>query len=271
MRALFDDPAGLQHHDAVGVDHGGQAVGDDDRRPPALDRFQRVEDFRLGPRIERAGRFVQDQDRRVFQQRAGDGNPLLFAARQVQPSFADPRLEPVGQALDEAADRRAARRSRHLFRARALAAIGDVVADRVVEQHGILRDDADRGAQARLRHLCNILPVHGHAPAGQVVETVEDARERRLARPRRPDHRHRLSRCDDQVDALQYVAVGIIAEADILEPHLAPLDGQRRGAGHILHFRLRIDQVEHRAHVDHALPNGAIDPAEHVERAEQLA
>ena len=81
-----------------------------------------------------------------------------------------------------------------------LAAIGDIVADRVVEQHRVLRDDADRGAQARLRDLGDILAVDRDAPAGRVVEAEEQPRERRLARARRPDHRQRRARRHVEVD-----------------------------------------------------------------------
>ncbi len=42
------------------------------------------------------------------------------------------------------------------------AAIADVVEDRIVEQHGVLRHDADRGTQRLLRHVANILAVNGH-------------------------------------------------------------------------------------------------------------
>jgi hypothetical protein len=41
---------------------------------------------------------------------------------------------------------------------------------------------------------------------------------------------------------------------------------QRRRVRHVLHLGAGVDQVEHRAHVDHALPDRAIDPPEHVER-----
>jgi hypothetical protein len=65
-------------------------------------------------------------------------------------------------------------------------------------------------------------------------------------------------------------AIGIIAEAHILEPHFAA-----RGCGAIAHparrqFRQRVDQAEHRLHVDQPLTDGAIDHAEHVQWPEEL-
>ena len=62
--------------------------------------------------------------------------------------------KPLGSRSISAHQRRAARRrlDRPAMR-RAVAAVADVVADRLVEQHRILRDDADRRAQRRLRDL----------------------------------------------------------------------------------------------------------------------
>ena len=51
----------------------------------------------------------------------------------MKPSIAAPRAAPSISACVDA-----------------VAAVADVVADRVVEQHRVLRDDADRRAQARL-------------------------------------------------------------------------------------------------------------------------
>jgi ATP-binding cassette, subfamily B, heavy metal transporter len=76
-----------------------------------------------------------------------------------------------------AAEVREARSLLHLNIARFPAAIADVVADGVVEQHGVLRHDADGGAQARLRHGPDVLAVDQHAAAGDVVEAEQDARD----------------------------------------------------------------------------------------------
>ena len=56
-----------------------------------LDRF-------LGAAVERAGRLVEDQDRRVLEQGAGDRDALLLAARQLEPALADHRFIALRQA-----------------------------------------------------------------------------------------------------------------------------------------------------------------------------
>ena len=50
----------------------------------------------LGHRVERAGRFIENEDRRVLQQRAGDGETLALAAGQQPAALADRRFEALG-------------------------------------------------------------------------------------------------------------------------------------------------------------------------------
>src|SRR3546814_2113167 len=183
------------------------------------DLVERRLDRRLGAAVERARRFVEDQDRRVFQQRSRDRDTLLLAARQLEPALADLGLLPLRQQRDETVDRRALGRRRNLLRARIGTAIGDVVADRIVEQHRVLRNDPDLGAQALLGHRLDVLPVDRHPPTLRVIEAKEQSRDRRLARPRRPDARQRLARADRQADAVQYRPVRFVADDDILDSH----------------------------------------------------
>jgi hypothetical protein len=53
---------------------------------------------------------------------------------------------------------------------RAGPAIGDVVADRAVQQRIILRHHADLGSQAILRDMVDVLPVDQDAPAFERIE-----------------------------------------------------------------------------------------------------
>ena len=120
---------------------------DHQRGAAARDPLQRFLDFMLGVAVERRGRLIEHQDRRRLQHRARDRHALLLAAGQFQAAFADLGLIPLRRHPDEAVDLRQLRRLLHLGIAGVPAAVADVVADGVVEQHGILRHHADRGAQ----------------------------------------------------------------------------------------------------------------------------
>lgn len=78
-------------------------------------------------RVQRRGRLVQDQDRRVPQEHPGNRQTLLLSARQLHPTLADDRIEPVGQTLQDLAEPGAASGLEDLGIACIEAAIGDVL------------------------------------------------------------------------------------------------------------------------------------------------
>ncbi len=231
---------------------------------------QHILNFILRPAVERAGRFVQHQHWRVFEQRAGDRHSLLFPTRQFETPFAHARIIAHRQAKDEVVDRRGFGGGLDLRLARALAAIANIISYRVVEQHHILRHDTDRRAQRRLRHAGDVLPVYADLARLNIVETEQDARDGGFARARRPHDRQRPPGRHGEADVVQYLAFGIIAKAYMIEPHFAARRDQGRRAAQVGNLLLRVYQPVHRFHVDQALPDRAIDHAEQVQRPEQL-
>ncbi len=99
----------------------------------------------------------------------------------------------------------------------ALAPVGDVVADRVVEQDRVLGDDADRGAEAPLGYAGDVLAIDANAPGGRVVEAVEEPGDGRLAGAGRTDDRAARPRRDVEIETLQNLAARVVAEAQVLE------------------------------------------------------
>ena len=77
------------HQDAVGLQHGRQAVGDDDGGAALHQMLERRLHQRLAFGVERRGRLVEQQDRRVAQDGAGNGDALALAAGQRHAAFAD--------------------------------------------------------------------------------------------------------------------------------------------------------------------------------------
>src|SRR3546814_7307951 len=88
---------------------------------------------------------------------AGDGDALLLAARKLQAALTDHGVVAVRQGAHEVVDAGEARGLHHLGVARFGAAVADVVADGVVEQHGVLGDDANGCAQRALDHTADVL------------------------------------------------------------------------------------------------------------------
>ena len=123
----------IEHEDVVRIRDGRQAVGNGDGGAPFLQPLQRAEDLLLGAGIQRTGRLVKQQDRRILHQRAGDGDALLLAARKLEAAFAHHRVEPLGQAPDQRHQRGIARGLLDLAHVRALGPVGDIIGEALVE------------------------------------------------------------------------------------------------------------------------------------------
>ena len=90
MRADRLHRAAVQDNDLVGVLHGGNALRDDDLgRVRESTLRNALADQRIGLGIDRAGRVVQDEDLRLFQQCARDAQTLLLAAGNVAAALLD--------------------------------------------------------------------------------------------------------------------------------------------------------------------------------------
>ena len=151
--AALDDLAMVKHDDLVGADDGREPVRDHQRRAVAGNALERVLDFLFGMAVERGCRLIEHQNWRTLQDGAGDRDTLLFAAREFQSALADLGLVALRRNPDQRVDLRKASRLFDLGISRLPAAIANVVADRVVEQHGVLRNHADHLPQRFLRHL----------------------------------------------------------------------------------------------------------------------
>ena len=246
-------------------------MGNDDGGAPFGYPVESCLNFAFGAAVECAGGFIEDQDWGIFEQSTGDSDALLFATRQFQPAFADLCGIAFWQRSDEVVDRCAACRSLDFLLPGTLTAIADIVTDTLVEQHRVLRHDTDIRAQRALGDVANILTVEQYLPAGHIIESVQQPCDCRFARARRSDNRQRPARRYVKANPFQDFAVGLIAEMHVLERQRAAGDGQRSGSRFIDNLALGIDQIEHRRHVGQPLANGAIDHAEHVERAEKLS
>src|SRR5262249_1262336 len=125
----------------------------------------------LGVAVERTCRLVEDQYLRMFEDDTGNRYALLLAARELQSALADARAEAVGQRVDQIAKLGSECCLAHFVFRSLRSAVGDVVIDAVVEEHGILGHHADGAAETILPHLTQILPVDGDTSRLRIVET----------------------------------------------------------------------------------------------------
>ena len=95
MRAAFGQFPLIEHQDHIGIGDGRKAVRNAQRGPPFGDRMQGRQNVLLSARVQGTGGFIEQQDRRVLDQGAGNRDALFLAARQFQPA-----LDEATSALD---------------------------------------------------------------------------------------------------------------------------------------------------------------------------
>src|SRR5690349_16461658 len=106
--------------------------------------FDRFLDLAFGLRIECRGGFIEQDNRRVLDQRACDRDALALAAGELGAVFADRRLIAEREAHDEIMRTGSSRRGDDFGVGGARFTEGDVFADRAAEQEYVLTDIADR-------------------------------------------------------------------------------------------------------------------------------
>gem|GEM_PF-2790813 len=147
VASLLDDASFIKNQDAIRTAGGIKAMGDHDPGTPTQQILERGADQLFGLGIERGGRLVKDQDRRVFDQRTGDGDPLPLAGRQACSVLAEPRVIGIRQAGDEPVRMDGPGRGLDPLSRDVCAPVGDVVVNGIVEEHGVLRHQTDRRTQ----------------------------------------------------------------------------------------------------------------------------
>src|SRR5260370_4854323 len=155
----FDDPPILDDEDAIGIDDGMQAMRDHDRRSSLAQVLDRALNLPLGLRIERSRRLVEQDDRRVLQQSAFDGDALSLAAGDLQAVLADLCVVPAGEYRDEIVRISGFGGGDDLGLARAQPSERYILAHPATKQENNLPDIGDLTSQRAARHRRDVLSI----------------------------------------------------------------------------------------------------------------
>ncbi|EGE60664.1 hypothetical protein RHECNPAF_1360040 [Rhizobium etli CNPAF512] len=210
-----------QDQDPVGeIDRLLEIVGDENGRHilVAPDPGEFLLHADLGHRIERAERFVEQQDFRLHGKRPGDADALCHAAGQL-PGIG--RLELLqADELDVVTRTRPRLLTRQPSR---FQPEGDVVEHRQPGKKArLLEDDGAFRADAADR-----LAVDEHITGVGIVETGQNPKQGRLARTAGADDRKALAGADVEIDIfqnLQAPAVQLVGFREVTDRHLPAAD-----------------------------------------------
>src|SRR4051794_17343443 len=97
MRTHFNKAPILDADNAVAVTNGGETMRDDEHRPVFHNTLHIGLYHSFALIIEGARRLVENEDRGIGSERAGDGDPLTLSAGKVCAALLNHRVITVGQ------------------------------------------------------------------------------------------------------------------------------------------------------------------------------
>ena len=165
--------------------------------PRAFDLAKQVHDLERQVGIEIAGRLVGEDELRIVDERARDGDPLLLASRQFlgQGVHAVLQTDPL-EHLKRLSMLHRLRHAEHAHDER------DVLKDgESRDQSKILKDETDRSAVAldlRGGQLAEVAPAHAQPPLARQIFTQQQPEKRRLARSARTSQKKKLAFVDGE-------------------------------------------------------------------------
>ena len=219
-------------------------MGDHERGAALHHSIESGVDLGFGDRIECAGRLIQDQDWRIFQQRTRDRQALTFAAGEHAAAFAGIGFEFQVTALDEV-ERLCALGSRAQFLVGGVGlADAQVLRNRAVEQQRFLKHHADIPAQRRECHAADVHAVDLDEARLRIERAMQQRDRGGFAGTGFSDQSEGLSRQRGERDVLNGGALAVIGERDVVEFHKAGEAAGIDGVGPVAHRWHRIEHVE---------------------------
>ena len=170
MAALLGDATALQDDDVVGHAHGGEAVGDEQGRPPGGELAEALVDLVLGLGVQGGGGLVQHQQLGASRMKPGRGPPSATPPESsTRPGEHAPRVVSYcwGRRSITCTAPSAARGAGDALRVRQLLhlAEADVVPRGELEAGVVLEDDGDLPAQVLQVELAKVRAVQEDRPA----------------------------------------------------------------------------------------------------------
>ena len=202
MITALDDLSILQNHDGVGVPHGGETVGDHEGGPFCHQTVHALLDVLFCSRIDGARRFIEDQDRCPGYRRSRDIKKLSLALTQVRAIALQNRVIALGKPHDKGMGRCHLRRLNNFLVGGIKPSVPDIFHNRSRKQMRILKHHGNVAAQVVPLNMADINAVDGDGPALDIVEAVDEVRDRRLSGSRGTHEGDLLSRPRVEADIL---------------------------------------------------------------------
>src|SRR5579875_913012 len=217
----------------------------DDQRGASIEQtMQALLHQQFGERVDIGGCFVQNQDTRVGQERAGERDKLALPDAQVATAFLNRCIVALWHAHDQVVQTDGARRLHDLFITGFESSITDVLTHCAGKEEGVLKDNTDLAAQRVLGDITHIVAIDQHGSLLHVVEAQQQAGDGAFARTGLPYNGDCLPGLDRDVEIMQDGAFGIVAEDNVAELDMAFDGGQFLGVRSVFDLDRNIHDLE---------------------------
>ena len=242
MRARLYDVPFFQHVDAVGVQDGAEAVGDEQGNLAAFgaDFPNGVGDLLLGEGVEGRSSFVEQEEFGDAQQGPGYGNALFFTPREFEAAFADGGIQAIFGARQQGIAGGFGQCPLQVSFGSSGVHEEQVFPDGAREKLGILGDEADLAAQVIKVDRLLIEPIVEDAAALWAVQANQEFHQGSFAAATRTNKSNGFARFYLKADVVE----GMLLSRLVPETHVLELQGfdvaevfgvQRFGLGLLLH------------------------------------
>ena len=170
-------------------------------------------------RVGKSGGLVKQQDGRIFQHGAGNGNALLLAAGQIHAFCANDGMDALRELFHDIHALCSFQRRQHLGFGGLRSAQPDVVQNAALEQAAVLEHKGDGVHQLFLGDVPHIRSAHPDAAALHIKEPANQVCQCGFAAAGGANESHHLTRLNFQRNALDNIRFAIIAEMHILQGH----------------------------------------------------
>ena len=236
MRPAFDDLSFVEHQNFIGVLHGGKTVRDHQNRLFLRQLFKGELNLMFVLSARKSGCFIQNDDRRVFQNGARQRDALIFAAGEVSAAVSYNGVKPLREASDDFPALGGLGGAQNLLPRGVRPCGANVFQHRILEQPGILEHKGDLIHQRLLSDLPYIHAAHQNAPFRSVVKARNQLRSRGFAAAGRAHQRDGLSGRNLEGDMIQRFFTGTgMAEGYVFKGH-----GSVPGLLRMFRFRQRL-------------------------------
>src|ERR1700691_3933259 len=216
---IFDDG------DAGGAADSRQAMGDDEDGAAGNQIGKRDLHQGLAFRVQRGSGLIENENRRVLEQCPGNGDALTLSAGEAKALLADHGIVFFRQPLNEVVRQGRLSGCDHPADGDPGFTVGDVVANRIVEENRLLGHVADLATKRSQGQIPQVVAVDADVTRGDIKKARDQIHKGGLAGTAGADQRHYLAPRDDQVDIPQHLAFAFfiaIVEADVFDPDLLP-------------------------------------------------